>query len=149
MPRQTTIRRLCLISVTVGLVNCGDGYQHFTLHGGPQSRVRVVNDSPLVAAMVQHALDEEREYFRGLSSPKESERLATFLQSGPGKLYNKLKNDFQRAPGYDVPGQTRFKLLFESNVLPYSKVEFDSGPVKGQIGWMSRADFDDTRTGSS
>jgi hypothetical protein len=51
-----------------------------------------------------------------------------------------------KEPGFDVPGQTRFKILFESDVLLYSKVEFESGTLKGQVGWLSRGAFHDGRT---
>ena len=39
-----------------------------------------------------------------------------------------------------------FKILFESDVLLYSKVQLESGPFKGQVGWLSRGAFHDGRT---
>jgi hypothetical protein len=96
--------------------------------------------------MVDQALQTEREYMNGLSSANEKEKLSTFLESRPSKVYRKLASDMGKEPGYDVPGQTRFRILFESNVVPYTNVIFTDGPFKGQTGWLSRASFSDPRT---
>ena len=121
-----------------------DTYEHATVSGDSRTTVNVLYDSPAVQKMVDQALETERQYHRGLSDP--DKRLATFLESSPGKLYAKLRIDMPKEPGYEVPGQTRFKILLESDILPYSKVEFEDGPFKGQIGWLSRAAFVDGRT---
>ena len=143
--------RLCLLLVCglspLGLLQCSsDGYQHATISGDSRTHAHVLYDSPAIQSMVDQALQTEQTYIRGLGSPDPSKRLTTFLESAPGKLYRKLGDDMGREPGYDVPGQTRFKILFESDALPYSKIEFERGPFKGQVAWLSRQSFDAPRT---
>lgn len=129
----------------LGLSGCSsDGYQHGTVSGDSRTTVNVLYDSPAVKKMVDQALETERQYHSGLSDP--DKRLATFLESSPGKVYAKLRIDMPKEPGYEVSGQTRFKILLESDILPYSKVEFEDGPFKDQVGWLSRAAFVDGRT---
>jgi hypothetical protein len=138
---------MCVFSA-LGLSQCSsDGYQHAAISGDSQAYALVLYDSPTVQSMVDQALHVEQEHIRGLGSPDKSVRLTTFLESRPGKLFWKLADDMGKEPGFDVPGQTRFRILFESNVLPYSKVEFERGPFKGRVGWLSRGSFDDPRTG--
>ncbi|SRR5579884_1677862 len=137
---------LCLAAITL-LLSCGrDGYEHATIAGDSQTRVRVLNDSPIIQAALTQALQVLEEHKRGLGSRASDKRLTTFLASRPGKLYWKLKDDLREEPGYYVSGQTRFKILFESSVFPFNKVEFESGPWKGRIGWISKDSFYDART---
>jgi hypothetical protein len=138
---------LLSLSAVANLLSCSsDQYEHGEISGDSEERVRVLNDSPVLQAALAQALDVNEDYKRGLASTHSDERLATFLESKPGKLYWKLRDDLRGEPGYYVPGQTRFKILFESSVFPYDKVEFESGPWKGRIGWISKDSFYDART---
>jgi hypothetical protein len=137
---------LCALCV-LELSQCtSDGYQHATISGDSQTRVRVLYDSPKIQSMVEQVLQAEQEYQRGLASLDKTKSLATFLQSRLGNRVQTLAADMGREPGYDVPGRTRFKILLEADVLLYSKVEFEDGSFKGQVGWLSRGSFDDART---
>jgi hypothetical protein len=51
-----------------------------------------------------------------------------------------------KQPGFDVAQQAHFKILVEADSFPYSKVAFDDGPFKGQVGWVWRGSIDDPRT---
>ena len=70
-----------------------------------------------------------------------------FVLSRKGKAFRKVKDEMDRQPGFEVPGGTSFKILFELPNLFYSKAEFTDGPFKGQIGWVPKGSFDDPRTG--
>jgi hypothetical protein len=56
------------------------------------------------------------------------------------------EDDIAQKPGFDIAGGTGLKIVFEANGLPYSKVEVETGPFKGRLGWLSRASIDDPRT---
>jgi hypothetical protein len=115
------------------LSECGsDGYQHATISGDPRTRVHVFYDSPAIQSIVDQALQAMQERRRNFW------RTDNFVQ--------RAADDMRKEPGYDVPGGTRFKILFASDALLYFKVEFESGPFKGQVGWLSRGAFHDGRT---
>jgi hypothetical protein len=123
---------LCVLSV-LGLSQCSsDGYEHETISGDSRTRAHVLYDSPAIQRIVDRALQAKEERRRNFW------RTDNFAQ--------RAADDMRKEPGYDVPGGTRFKILFESNVLLYSKVEFESGVLKGQVGWLSRGAFHDGRT---
>jgi hypothetical protein len=144
---QHSCRMLLCAFLILGLSQCGwDEYQHATIDGDSRRHAHVLYDSPAVQRMVDQALAAKQEYSRDLSTSDSSKRLATLLGDRAGKAYQKLLKDMPTQPGYDVPRQTKFKILFESDISPYSKVEFESGLFKGQIGWISRGSFDDPRT---
>jgi hypothetical protein len=124
---------LCALSV-LGLSHCSsDGYHHATISGDSRTRAHVLYDSPRLESTVDQALRARQERTRDFW------RTDDFVQ--------RAADDMGKEPGYEVPGQTRFKILFESDALMYSKVEFESGPFKGQVGWLSRGSFYDPRTG--
>jgi len=146
MPSQIRLRRmaevllnrrclplLCVLSAVVLSQCSSDGYQHATISGDSRTRVHVLYDSPKLQSIVDRALqarDERRHNFW---------RTDNFVQ--------RAADDMRKEPGYEVPGKTRFKILFESDALMYSKVEFESDSFKGQVGWLSRSSFDDPRAG--
>jgi hypothetical protein len=137
---------LCAVSV-LALSQCtSDGYQHATIRGDSTTRTRVLYNTPKIQSLVKQVLLSKEEHRRGLASPDKRTMLATFLFSRLGNLIKQTADEMGREPGYDVPGRTRFKILLESDVLLYSKVEFESGPFKGQVGWLWRGSFDDPRT---
>ena len=130
--------RLCLLLLcgltALGLSECSwDGYNHATISGDSRSRAPVLYDSPRLQSIADQALQAREERRRDFW------RTENFVQ--------RAADDMRKEPGYEVPGQTRFKILFESDALMYSKVEFESGPFKGQVGWLWRGSFDDPRTG--
>lgn len=112
--------------------------------GDSHTHVHVLYDSPAVQSVADRLLEAKQRYVRGFSSHSEKKGTAAFLESQ--ELYRRLLVDLDREPGFDVPGQTRFKILAESDILPYSKVAFDDGPFKGRVGWMPRVWIDDPRT---
>jgi hypothetical protein len=123
---------LCVLSALV-LSECrSDGYQHATISGDQRTRARVLYDSPAIQSIVDQALQAMQERRRNFW------RFDNFVQ--------RAADDMRKEPGYDVPGGTRFKILFESDALMYSKVELESGPFKGQVGWLWRGAFHDGRT---
>jgi hypothetical protein len=143
--RKPQSTRFVVVLSVLGLSNCGlVGDGHFTVSGDSHTYVHVLYQSPALQSMVEQAVREKQEYINGLRSEKD--RLATFLFWRPGKPYPELAVEMGKEPGYEVPGQTRFEILFESDVVPYTKVVFDDGPFRGMIGWLSRAAFDDPRT---
>jgi hypothetical protein len=103
---------LCACSI-LGLSSCGssDGYVHAITS---ETHAHVLYDSPTIQKIVAQALQAERDYKDGLRSPEK--RRPTFLfGSHPSDPFRKLRAD--KEPGYDLPGKTRFKILFESDVL--------------------------------
>ena len=127
--------------------SCGsDGFQHAKVTGDSRTGARVLYDSPNIQRLVKQVLLAKEEHRKGMASPDKSTALATFLFSRLGNLIKQTADEMGRESGFDVPGGTRFKTLFESDVLFYSKVEFESGAFKGQVGWLSRSSFDDPRT---
>ena len=68
----------------------------------------------------------------------DSSQVQEIVQQGAAEL--------SKQPAFDVPGGTEFRILFESDALLYSKVEFVDGPFKGKIGWIRKGSFDDPRT---
>lgn len=144
-----TLSRLSLTFANVlllcALTNCSaDGYQHCTVLGDSHARVHVAYDSDAFENKVSRALHNRVEY---------SQNLAMSLKRTP-KLYAQLTvhatpllpDDIAQQPGFDVTGGSGFKILFEENTLPFSKVEFETGPFTGRIGWLQRASMDDPRT---
>jgi len=118
----------------LGLSQCrSDRYEHATISGDSRTRAHVLYDSPRLQSIVDQALQAREERKRDFF------RTDNFVQ--------RAADDMRKEPGYEVPGQTKFKILFESDTLLYSKVEFESGPFKGQVGWLSRGAFHDGRTG--
>jgi hypothetical protein len=139
-------KRFCLLLLCTLSALClsqcdSDGFQHATIRGDPQTRVHVLYDSPRIQGIVDQVLQAEQ--LRGIGNI--DERIATAARVA--RFAQNAADDMGKEPGYNVPGQTTFKILFESGYLFYSKVEFESGPFKGQIGWLSRRSFDDPRTG--
>lgn len=57
----------------------------------------------------------------------------------------KGKTEVAARPGFDVPGGASFKILFESQDLMYTKVEFDKDPLRGRVGWIWKGSIDDPR----
>jgi hypothetical protein len=123
---------LCALSALC-LSRCSsDAYQHATISGDSRTNAHVLYDSPAIQRIVDGALEA-----------KEKRRRNFWLTDN---FVQKAADDMRKEPGYDVPGQTRFKILYESDVLLYSKVEFESGAFKGRVGWLSRGAFHDGRT---
>jgi hypothetical protein len=123
---------LCALSA-LGLSQCSsDAYQHATISGDSRTSAHVLYDSPAIQRIVDRALQAREERRRNFW------RTDNFVQ--------RAADDMGKETGFDVPGQTRFKILFESDVLLYSKVEFESGAFKGRVGWLSRGAFHDGRT---
>jgi hypothetical protein len=129
--------RFCLLCFLVGLTSCTDGYPHATFIGGSGS-VHVLYDSARVQQMVE---DYDSDVKASLSSGDAS------LMAHRSMAHDMVMNELAKQPAFDVPRGCRFKILLETHMLPtYSKVEFDDGPCKGQIAWVSRAFIDDPRT---
>lgn len=105
-----------------------DGYQHAKVLG--HGTVHVYYDIP--AAQYQRFEYEYRK--RAVVDPAKQQELA------------KEKTEVPAKPGFDVPGGARFKILFESQDLMYSKVEFDAGLLRGRSGWIWKGSIDDPRT---
>jgi hypothetical protein len=122
------------------LINCRFGGEHYTLFGDSRVRVRVLYDSEDVRNLAEQAAEIERRLRQGGQSPGD------FIYSRPGKAFRKVKEEMDKQPGYEVPGGTSFKILFELANLFYSKAQFTDGPSKGQIGWVPKGSFDDPRT---
>jgi hypothetical protein len=121
------------------LINCGFR-DEYTLRGDSRVRVRVLYDSADVRSLAEQATQIEshlREHGQSMDD---------FLLSRPGKAFMKVKEEMDRQPGYEVPGGTSCKILFELPNLFYSKAQFTEGPFKGQIAWVSKGSFDDPRT---
>jgi hypothetical protein len=140
---------VCLSSVSIfGLLRCNwDKYQHCRLNGDPQSRVRVLYDSPELNALVDQVTRLHEAHLRALGSLSEKERLNAFMLDGFGKSQKKIADDIGKLPGYDAPGQTRFKILYQSNALQYYvKAQFEAPPLEGKVGWVPVGSFDDSRT---
>jgi hypothetical protein len=124
---------LCALSALCLSQCSSDAYQHATISGDSRTNAHVLYDSPAIQKIVDQALQAREERRRNFW------RTDNFVK--------RAADDMGNEPGFDVPGQTRFKILFESDVLMYSKVEFESGPYKGQVAWLSRRSFDAPRTG--
>ena len=90
--------------------------------------------------MVDHALEIRR---ASVNNPGNTDTTAASVESE--KEYEKISDDMAKESGYEVPGQTKFKIVFESDVLRYSKVEFESWPFRGRVGWVSIGSFVDPR----
>jgi len=105
-----------------------DGYQHARVlsHG----TVHVLYDIP----EPQYQRFEYEYRKRAETDPAKQQELA------------KGKTEVAARPGFDVPGGAPFKIIFESQDLMYSKVEFDSGPLRGRAGWIWKGSIDDPRT---
>jgi hypothetical protein len=133
---------LCLpvgISLLI-LINCRFGNE-YTLRGESRVRVRVLYDSADVRSLAEQAVQIGRRLREGGQSPGD------FIYGRPGKAFRRVRDGMDRQPGYEVPGGTSFKILFEVGNLFYSKVRFTDGPFKGQIGWVPKGSFDDPRVG--
>src|SRR5690242_2083802 len=132
VPRNRLCLLLCVLS-TIVLSECrSDGYQHASISRDPRTGTHVSYDSRAIQKIVDRAVQAKEERRRDIW------RTHNFVQIAA--------DDMRKEPGYDVPGGTRFKILFESDALQYSKVEFESGPFKGQVGWLWRGAFHDGRT---
>ena len=139
---RNRLRLLSLALCAFALSNCSwEDTTYTTVRGGPQTRTHALYDSPAVEAMAELALITEQEYERARweKRPGSIERYA--------KKKQELVDGMGGEAGYDVAGQTRVKILTDARVAPYVRVEFESGPFKGQTGWLERGTFDDPRTG--
>jgi hypothetical protein len=112
----------------------------YTLNGDSSVRVRVLHDSADVRGLAEQAAKIERDL------REHGQSMNDFVLSRPGKAFRKVNEEMDKQPGYDVPGGTSFKILFEAGNLFYSKVQFTDRPLKGQIGWVRKGSFDDPRT---
>ena len=122
------------------LINCRLGDEHYTLRGDLRVRVRVLYDSAEVRSFAEQAAQIDRHLRQYGQSPGD------FIYSLPGKAFRKVKDEMDKQPGYEVPGGTSFKILFELPNLSYSKAQFTDGPFKGQISWVPKGTFDDPRS---
>ncbi len=134
---------LCPFLVLISSSCAWDGYPHAATMGDSRTRVHVLYDSPVVQSAADQLLQAKQQHVRAFSSHNEKEGMAAFLASQ--ELYRKLADELGREPGYDVPGQTQFRILVESDILPYSKVEFDEGPIRG--GWVGCIELRSTTLG--
>ena len=123
------------------LSNCRFGDEQYTLRGDSRVHHRVLYDSADVRSLAEQASEVERRLRQHGQSP------GGFIYSRPGKAFKKVREEMDKQPGYDVPGGTPFKILFELPNLFYSKAQFTNGPFKGQICWVPKGSFDDPRTG--
>jgi hypothetical protein len=123
------------------LLNCRFGDEQYTLRGDSRVHHRVLYDSADLRSLAEQATEVERRLRQGVQSPGD------FIYSRPGKAFRKVKEEMDKQPGYDVPGGTPFKILFELPNLFYSKAQFTHGPFKGQISWVPKGSFDDPRNG--
>ena len=132
--RKTLLTALYAI-LPLTLSQCHVDLDHATTSGGPETSTHVLYDSPAIEGMVGAALKtyQELQY-----SGKD-------LNFEGGELNRKLIVEMEREPGYDVPGQTRFRILFQESIIPYTKVVFESGPFKGRVGWLRPGTYDDPR----
>jgi hypothetical protein len=121
------------------LINC-EFRGGYALHGDSRVRVRVLYDSAAVRSLAEQATQIESHL------EEHGQSMDDFLFSRPGKAFMKVKEEMDKQPGYEVPGGTSFKILFELPNLFYSKAQFTDGPSKGQIAWVSKGSFDDPRT---
>jgi hypothetical protein len=121
----------------VSLISCKFSDDQYKLRGDSRVRVHVLYDSAEVRSLAEQAAQLERS----------GQSMDDFLLSRKGKAFMKVKEEMDRQPGYEVPGATSFKILFELPNLFYSKAEFTDGPLKRQIGWVPKGSFDDPRTG--
>lgn len=124
----------------VFLINCRFRHE-YTLRGDARVHVRVLYDSDDVRSLAEQAAQIERHLRQYGQSPDD------FIYSRPGKAFIKVKEEMDKQPGYEVPGGTSFKILFEVGNLFYSKAQLTDGPLKGRIAWVPKGSFDDPRTG--
>lgn len=122
-----------------------DGRMHAALSGSRHDLVRVLYDSPSVERLYAYALQKHSEHKAGLASKDEKIQMATFMDFQFGKISGILKQRLKSLPSYSVGGGTEFVILAEDDIFPYDKVRFESGPVKGRIGWIARGSFRDGR----
>ena len=122
------------------LIDCRFGSEYI-LRGDSRVRVHVLYDTADVRSLAEEAAQLED------SLRQKGQSIDDFIFSRPGKAFGKVKEQMDKQPGYEVPGGTSFDVLFESPNLLYSKVQFTSGPFKGQVGWVPKGSFDDPRTG--
>jgi hypothetical protein len=71
--------------------------------------------------------------------------MAAFLDFKYGNIPAELAVALRAMPGYNVAGGTRFKILAESDIFPYDKVQFETGPVKDRVAWIAKGTFRDGR----
>jgi hypothetical protein len=140
------VRRLFPFLLVVLLCSCrSDGYMHATLNGGSKDRVRVLIDSPSVRESLRQAVQADENHKTRLASRDPKEQMAAFMDPRPGTMPAQIIKDLMQAPSYEAPGHTRCKILFESNAFPFDKIQFESGPSKGQVGWIAKGSFPDRR----
>jgi hypothetical protein len=118
---------------------------HATISGDSRYLAHVLYDSPKVRNMVDSALERERGRLRDPIGVMRRDGLETMLDSRRNP-YERLEDEMDKESGYEVPGGTRFRILFESGAVPYSKVELEDGNFKGRVGWLSRRSWYDRRT---
>ena len=95
----------------------------------------VLFDSPQVQRLVEQIIQEEQ-----------GRRPAS---AGPN--YQRLADELRKEPGYDVWVFVSCRILFDGRPnyeLPYWKVEFENGPVKGKVAWVPKEAIDDARNES-
>jgi hypothetical protein len=137
--RRFGIRLAMSISLLI-LTDCRFS-DELTLRGDSRMRVRVLYDSADVRNSAEQAAQTERDL------REHGQSWDDFIYSRPGKTFRKIREEMDKQPGYEVPGGTSFKILFEVGNLFYSKVQFTNGPFKGQVGWAPKGSFDDPRSG--
>jgi hypothetical protein len=130
--------QLSCISLLV-LVNCRFSNE-LTLRGDSRVRVRVLYDTADVRTIAEQGAQIERnlrEYGRTMDD---------FINGYPGKAFAKLREEMDKQPGFEVPGGTSFRILFEVGNLYYTKVQFTTGTFKSQVAWVPKQSFDDPRS---
>ncbi|HTS50241.1 MAG TPA: hypothetical protein VMH05_19980 [Bryobacteraceae bacterium] len=116
-----------VVILVLGFSGCNT-HPHAKVLG--HSAVRVFDDIP----EPQYQRFEYEYRKRAETDPAKQEALA------------KGKTEVAARPGFDVPGGASFKILFESQDLMYTKVEFDKDPLRGRVGWIWKGSIDDPRT---
>ena len=112
----------------------------YSLHGDSRIQVHVLYDSAEIRSLADQGAQIER-HLR-----QYGQTMDDFIYSHPGKAFTKLREKMDKQPGFEVPGGTSFKILFEVGNLFYTKVQFTNGNFKGQVAWVSKGSFDDPRT---
>lgn len=122
------------------LITCRFGDEHYTLRGDSRVHQQFLYDSADVRSLAEQATQFERRL------RQQGQTMDDFLFSRPGGAFRKVNKEMEKQPGYEVPGEISFKILFELGNLSYSKAQFTDGALKGQIGWVAKGSFDDPRT---
>ena len=134
----------CALSALV-LSHCT--WDRVKVEGDSQTRVRALYDSPVIQAKAEQAVRAEEQFIREMTSLSAAAALQRQeILRRHAETERNLINEMGLEPGYEVPGQIKFKILFGPDGVPYVKVEFESGPFRGRVGWLRRGSFDDPRT---